>query len=235
MPKKGKGSGQAGSSSSKKPPAIDDSFIVFTNSDKDVKPRKPAAERGGPSAGGGPEEASGAAAEPPKPTVKQLIGGQSWTGKLPVNLLSEHCQKQKWERPDYRTIKVAGPEEGFLVLVTLSARNAKTGEVARLRPFEVPAEHRAMAVRETALEAKHFAATYALFRVLSMRNLQMALPPDYRSAWRDFEALKKADLTKEGREKGRDKLYAGRSFCCAKGGRGGKVGEGEGEEEERGS
>jgi ATP-dependent RNA helicase DHX57 len=41
---------------------------------------------------------------PKKPTVKELIGGASWTGKLPVNLLSEHCQKQKWEKPEYTMV-----------------------------------------------------------------------------------------------------------------------------------
>lgn len=42
--------------------------------------------------------------EAKKPTVKQVIGGASWTGKLPVNLLSEHCQKQKWEKPEYTMV-----------------------------------------------------------------------------------------------------------------------------------
>lgn len=42
--------------------------------------------------------------EAKKPTAKQLIGGASWTGKLPVNLLSEHCQKQKWEKPEYTMV-----------------------------------------------------------------------------------------------------------------------------------
>lgn len=42
--------------------------------------------------------------EAKKPTVKQVIGGASWTGKLPVNLLSEHCQKQKWGKPEYTMV-----------------------------------------------------------------------------------------------------------------------------------
>lgn len=82
----------------------DDSFIVFTNSNKDPKPKKgsQAASNAGNS-GAGEAEPSG----PPKPTVKQLIGGASWTGKLPVNLLSEHCQRQKWDRPDYQPVRNA--------------------------------------------------------------------------------------------------------------------------------
>ena len=39
-----------------------------------------------------------------KPETRQLIGGASWTGKLPVNLLSEHCQKQKWAKPEYTMV-----------------------------------------------------------------------------------------------------------------------------------
>lgn len=42
--------------------------------------------------------------EPKKPSVKEVIGGASWTGKLPVNMLAEHCQKQKWEKPEYTMV-----------------------------------------------------------------------------------------------------------------------------------
>ena len=48
--------------------------------------------------------------EPKKPTVKEVIGGASWTGKLPVNMLSEHCQKQKWERPEYSMVNLSQPQ-----------------------------------------------------------------------------------------------------------------------------
>lgn len=44
--------------------------------------------------------------EPKKPTVKSIIGGASWTGKLPVNMLSEHCQKQRWEKPEYTMVRI---------------------------------------------------------------------------------------------------------------------------------
>ena len=39
-----------------------------------------------------------------KPTARALVGGESWTGKLPVNMLSEYCQKNKWEKPDYSMV-----------------------------------------------------------------------------------------------------------------------------------
>ncbi|KAL1840209.1 hypothetical protein VTJ49DRAFT_692 [Mycothermus thermophilus] len=182
-----------GKKDAKKPAPSDTDFIVFTNStkDKDSKGR-----RGGPSSAGssntqGTEGQDG----PPRPTVRQIIGGASWTGKLPVNLLSEHCQKQKWEKPEYNTIKT---KEGFSVLVSLSSKNPKTGEITKLPPFKLPPNHVHLAYKPTALEAKHFAATYALYRVCNMKNLHLTLPPDYKALWKDFEALKKQDV-KEGR------------------------------------
>jgi ATP-dependent RNA helicase DHX57 len=43
--------------------------------------------------------------EPPKkPDTRTLIAGASWTGKLPLALLSELCQKQKWNKPDYSMV-----------------------------------------------------------------------------------------------------------------------------------
>ncbi|KAK3378370.1 P-loop containing nucleoside triphosphate hydrolase protein [Podospora didyma] len=203
MAKKGKGPAPAAAAAAKppaaKPPAAkpvkkeikkpppEDDFIVFSNSDKDPKPK-----RTGPS---NPPPDDEPADGPPKLTIKQIIGGTSWTGKLPVNLLSEHCQKQKWERPDYNTIKTP---EGFSVFVSLSARNPKTHEIVKLPPFKLPPSHVHLAYRHTALEAKHVAATFALYRVCSMKNLTISLPPDYRKLWKEFEALKKQDI-REGK------------------------------------
>lgn len=49
------------------------------------------------------------------------------------------------------------------------------------------------------MEARHFAAAYALFRVCNMRNLHMMMPPTYRNLWKDeFTQLKNADV-KEGK------------------------------------
>jgi ATP-dependent RNA helicase DHX57 len=95
---------QSKSKNQKTKPSVEDDFIVFTNSDKDQKNKR----GGGSASKSGPSDAQQdeAAVGPPKPTVKQIIGGASWTGKLPVNLLSEHCQKQKWDRPDYHTVSL---------------------------------------------------------------------------------------------------------------------------------
>lgn len=133
--------------------------------------------------------------EPPRPTVKQLIGGSSWTGKLPVNLLSEYCQKQRWDKPEYDTRKTP---DGFSVWVTLAAKDLKTQIHTKLDPFKIPMSHKHLLLRDSALEAKHAAATYALFRVCSMQNKHLVLPPDYKSLWKEFQALKTLDV-KEGK------------------------------------
>jgi ATP-dependent RNA helicase DHX57 len=84
-------------------------------------------------------------------------------------------------------------------MVILKARNPKTQELVTLAPFKLPPSHKHLAVKPTALEARHFAATYGLFRVNSMRNIHMTLPPDYRDLWKGaFEVLKKEDV-KEGK------------------------------------
>ncbi|KAL5606143.1 hypothetical protein BROUX41_006089 [Berkeleyomyces rouxiae] len=139
--------------------------------------------------------AAAAALAPPKLTAKQIIGGASWTGKLPVNLFNEYCQKQKWEKPVYDMRKTP---DGFSCWITLSAKDPKTQEMATLDAFKLPVSHKHLVVRETPLEARHCAATYALFRTCSMQNRHSVLPPDYKSLWKEFAALKTADV-KEGK------------------------------------
>lgn len=84
-------------------------------------------------------------------------------------------------------------------MVILKAKNPKTQQLVVLPSFKLPPSHKHLGAKPTALEARHFAATYGLFRVCSMRNIHMMLPPDYRDLWKgEFEVLKKEDV-KEGR------------------------------------
>ncbi len=76
--------------------AADDNFIVFSNS-KD----EPKSNNKGKSVADAPSHQTEG---PKRPDTRTLIGGASWTGKLPVNLLSEHCQKQKWDKPEYTMV-----------------------------------------------------------------------------------------------------------------------------------
>ncbi|KAL8916886.1 MAG: hypothetical protein Q9208_008288 [Pyrenodesmia sp. 3 TL-2023] len=190
MPKGGERGG-----SSKKPvkalvPDDEGSNIVFEHDG----PKK--ANKNGPkSSSAKPKESATHPLDPDalkKPDTRQIIGGASWTGKLPVNLLSEHCQKQKWAKPDYTMTKTSN---GFSSSVVLKSTDPKTKETISLPPFVLPPSYRTIALQPTAVEARHFAATYALFRVCSMRNIHMMLPPTFRDFWKnEFEQSKREDV-----------------------------------------
>lgn len=88
---------------------------------------------------------------------------------------------------------------GFVSDVTLRRVDVKTKETITLPPMKLPPSHRHLSAQPTALEARHFAAAYALFRVCNMRNLHMMLPPTYKKLWKeDFADIKAAD-THEGK------------------------------------
>lgn len=129
---------------------------------------------------------------------REAVAGTSWTGKLPGNLLQEHCQRQKWNRVDYGMKET---KEGFVSWVTLSWKNPKTQETIKVR-MNPPAD--LIQPQETALEARHYAATYALHRIASEKNIHMVLPTPHKNLWLDLEArrkeLVKADPNKAQRE-----------------------------------
>ena len=98
---------RGGGGGSKKTPipqleSLDDSYIVFSNAKGDAKSKKASSNAFTSKDGviGNPTVED----VPKKPDTRKLIGGASWTGKLPVNLLSEHCQKQKWQKPEYTMV-----------------------------------------------------------------------------------------------------------------------------------
>ncbi|KAI9280775.1 P-loop containing nucleoside triphosphate hydrolase protein [Sporodiniella umbellata] len=115
------------------------------------------------------------------PAPQRSIFGD-WTGKTPVSLLHEHCQKSNWEKPEYDMNR---QKQGFLGTVKLGQRNKKTAQMQTVS-FTPPPEF----VLPTAVEAKHMAATYALHRVKSHMPLQRVLPPQHRDYWKHFEQLK---------------------------------------------
>lgn len=201
----------------------DTSFIVFSNAKDPKKGSKNApapvtstaqpaasASKGKTGKPAPPSEPVDPAA-PPKPTARQLIGGASWTGKLPVNMLAEHCQKQKWEKPEYTQTRSSTPP-GFLSAVILRQKNNKTQEMTTLPPMALPKERRDIGVQESAVEARHFAAAYALYRVANAKNLHMMMPPQYRDLWKgEF-----ADMRKEAVEEGMGWLYEADPFKARK-------------------
>jgi ATP-dependent RNA helicase DHX57 len=87
-------------------PEEDTSFIVFGDGKpKRKKPENADEDTFGDVKGKGKGAAGTAEDGPKKPDTRTLIAGASWTGKLPVNLLAEHFQKQHWSKPDYRIVR----------------------------------------------------------------------------------------------------------------------------------
>lgn len=65
--------------------------------------------------------------------------------------------------------------------------------------MQLPPAEKALGARPTALEARHFAATYALFRVCNMRNMTLMLPPDYRQLWKEDFPRMKSEAVQDGK------------------------------------
>ena len=82
--------------------------------------------------------------------------------------------------------------DGFSSSVTLKAVHPKTKELTVLPAFDLPREFQHIGTEPTAVEARHFAATWALYRVSSMKNIHMMLPPKYKDLWKgEFPSIKK--------------------------------------------
>jgi hypothetical protein len=120
------------------PPEEDTSYIVFGDGkSKKKKSEGPTggdisqndAKGKGKAAAGQPEDA------PKKPDTRTLIAGASWTGKLPVNLLQEHFQKQQWSKPDYR---IVGFMDSARCVSRLTRHSAKMATSTLLMPSSYP-------------------------------------------------------------------------------------------------
>lgn len=190
----------------------DTSYIVFGN-DKPGKKGKSSQPATPAPAGKGKANDAPASGQPEpekKPDTRTLIAGSSWTGKLPQTLFNEHCQKQRWERPEYTIHKANG---GFTGAVILRQKHPKTGEITVLPPIQPPKDYnKDHGKQESPVEARHFAAAYALFRVSNMKNIHMMLPPQYRDLWKgDF-----LDLKSEATAQGQGYLYEADPFAAKK-------------------
>ena len=115
-----------------------------------------------------------------QPLSKPRIFG-NWTGKLPVNILNEHIQREKWDKPSYR---FKSTNKGHCCWITLKRRNNKTGGWDQVE-FTTYDHYSSEQL------AKHSTATYTLHRLLSDRNLHSLLPPPMRDLWQKFEKEKR--------------------------------------------
>ncbi|KAK0465451.1 P-loop containing nucleoside triphosphate hydrolase protein [Desarmillaria tabescens] len=95
--------------------------------------------------------------------------------KYPLSLLHERCQKNGWEKPIVETRQI-GADWTFTVI--LSRINKKNSEKESVRLTPHPPY-----VMPSALEARHWGATYALYRFCNGIQLNRVLPEGPRSYW----------------------------------------------------
>ncbi|KII93616.1 hypothetical protein PLICRDRAFT_131582 [Plicaturopsis crispa FD-325 SS-3] len=102
--------------------------------------------------------------------------------KYPLSLLNERCQKNGWEKAIVDAVR-RRQKDGFSFVVTLARLNKKnsTREIVRLEPHPPY-------LRPTAVEARHWGATYALYRFCNGMQLNRVLPPGPREYWTELAA-----------------------------------------------
>lgn len=117
----------------------------------------------------------------------------SWTGKLPHTLLHEFCQRHGWNKVEYDMKK---PNGKFVGIAKLAWTDPKTREVIEVRMndpvYDKTTGVGAIEPQETTMEARHYAATVALYRVAFNTNTHMMLPPNHRSVWYKLDDYRKS-------------------------------------------
>ncbi|KAG1757846.1 P-loop containing nucleoside triphosphate hydrolase protein [Suillus lakei] len=105
--------------------------------------------------------------------------------KYPLSLLQERCQKSGWDKPTVETLKIHKRKHGndwsFVVHIARLDKKTSQRESVRLEPHPPY-------LRPTALEARHWGATYALYRFCNGLQLNRVLPPGPRDYWTELAA-----------------------------------------------
>ncbi|KAF8640981.1 hypothetical protein AX17_000627 [Amanita inopinata Kibby_2008] len=104
--------------------------------------------------------------------------------KYPLTILNERCQDNGWEKPNVQTYQGTN---GWSFTVTLTRIKQKTGEKESVRMEPRPPYN-----RPSAIEARHWGATYALYRFCNGMRLQLVLPPGPRDYWNELTAEHKS-------------------------------------------
>lgn len=122
----------------------------------------------------------------------------SWTGKLPHTLLHEFCQKRKWNKVEYDMKKIG--DKGMVAIAILSYTDAKSKETLTVKmndpTYDKASGKGAVVPQETPNEARHYAATVALYRVAYNTNMHMMLPPNHKNVWYELNDYRTA-ISKE--------------------------------------
>ena len=137
-----------------------------------------------------PDWVKGGGAKPPPPTGTNRDGTAQLFPpryKTPLNILYERIQKMPgWLKPEVEPIH---RKDGYTCAVTLRKENKQE----KSNPFTVrmePKEPGARLTCESSLHAKHWGATYALFRLFNHLGLHRVLPPGPREYWLQLEEVK---------------------------------------------
>ncbi|CAO1624582.1 unnamed protein product [Parajaminaea phylloscopi] len=173
-------------------------------------------KKGAPSTNGkaNANDASTANAQPERPPRPPPLFPPGT--KTPQNLLNERVQKlfKDWNRPDYhprprdkgnseRSPANEAGEDGqeWTCSVNLSRPNPKDRshvDIVRMVPDELDERQRFAQGQVMSKEmARHFGATYALFRLFSNQSLGLMLPKQFRDYWSALEAWKKSVSTEQ--------------------------------------
>ncbi|KAJ2840802.1 helicase [Coemansia sp. 'formosensis'] len=120
----------------------------------------------------------------PKNDTPVLFGG--WTGKTPVTLLNEYVQRQDgWHRASYNVRSTGGRHS---CVIHLAKEDKKLGRLqVEYRPTATASTGLHFA---TAVEARHMAATYALYQLRGNTSLHRMMPPVHRAYWLDLDTEK---------------------------------------------
>ncbi|KAJ7293075.1 P-loop containing nucleoside triphosphate hydrolase protein [Mycena rebaudengoi] len=132
---------------------------------------------------------SSKAAAPTKPADSDSAEGPPLFppgSKYPLSLLHERCQKNGWEKSIVDTRKQSG---GWSFVVTLSKINKKSGQKETVRMEPHPPY-----VCPSAIEARHWGATYALYRFCNGMQLNRVLPAGPRKYWDELAVEHKNSL-----------------------------------------
>ncbi|GAA98627.1 hypothetical protein E5Q_05314 [Mixia osmundae IAM 14324] len=122
-------------------------------------------------------------------TSKQVFPGH--TGKLPLNLLRERCNKLGWSA-EVEAQRLG--KDRWTCKCVLKRRNLKSGamdEVILKPPSSIESEIR-LPDCGSAAEARQLGSVYALYRFSNSLRLELQMPPTCRDYWRKLEAEKKA-------------------------------------------
>ncbi|KAH6594498.1 hypothetical protein BASA61_003990 [Batrachochytrium salamandrivorans] len=138
--------------------------------------------------------------------LKQQLYGTSWTGKTPLNLLSEHCQKQGWQKPILQPRK--DPDgNGWICSVRLGKLDKKTSTVRYVHwkaPEKCEAEQEARHASTSFChvvedpidpiddDVESAAATFVLHHLAHNTSAYRLLPPSQRDLWQNYETIRKA-------------------------------------------